>query len=131
MGNYFYKNTPSFPQETIDSPPIPSQPNKPKKTYKEVYFNHPFCTVETFYSKVFSEEFSFSQVEYNFDFSQPLMVQKYKSGRHHIHMIQYNYDNIKHYFLSTFGTELIAAQFHPKNAHKWLGWQIDDLATVS
>ena len=43
-------------------------------------------------------------------------------------LFSFDFEKIKHHFLSTFGTELIATQFHPQNAHKWPGWQIDGLS---
>ena len=44
---------------------------------------------------------------------------------------KYDYEDIKRQFLSTFGTELIAAQFHPRNVDKWPGWQIDNFDTIT
>jgi hypothetical protein len=35
---------------------------------------------------------------------------------------KYNYDDMKTYFLSTFGKELIEWHFHPHNQNKWKGW---------
>jgi hypothetical protein len=41
-----------------------------------------------------------------------------------IFYLSYDFSEIKRHFLSTVGEELIAAQFHPRFADRWSGWNL-------